>query len=694
MSRLYPKPNCDIVATRARALEASTIRARLLRSLGPRAIGLAVMALTGALASPASAQACPTSWTSLGEGLSGGVVTEVNTLVTMDIGSGPALFVGGVFDRAGGVAVSNVARWDGAQWSALGLGLSSRVWAMAVHDDGRGPALYAGGQFSTASGTPARRVARWDGTSWEPLGSGIAGSGTFTAVTALASFDDGSGPALFAGGEFNEAGGVAASNIAKWQGGQWLPLGEGVDGLVRALTVFDDGTGPALYAGGSFENAGGAPAAHIARWDGTRWEPLAEGVNDFVNALAVFDDGSGPALYAGGRFIDAGGLPARYLARWDGRAWSALGAQVNNSIRALVVHDDGDGEQLYAGGLMTLAGGVPVGQIARWDGDQWSALDSGVSSVVETLATYQAGPERALFAGGIFTQAGGADASRIARWGCPPLQRETRAVFASQSGTIQPGGPRLPPGGDTFFNIQGFVSGGTSFASYGVLRWDLSDLRRDLDALFPGGWTVEDIALELTQSNAFFSQSGRINVFFTTDDRTDAKSPSSPLFFPFFDFSTVPARPQMPLGDPDPILSYTYIVRSTGAVDRYDRQGGPLGSAERLWLPTSLAEKIETTNQLTLVFVDDEDPFVAATYRGQTPAAGVLSPRLEISVLGQPVAVCRADIDGDGLLTIFDFLAFQNLFAMGDLAADFDGDGQLTIFDFLAFQNEFALGCP
>ena len=54
---------------------------------------------------------------------------------------------------------------------------------------------------------------------------------------------------------------------------------------------------------------------------------------------------------------------------------------------------------------------------------------------------------------------------------------------------------------------------------------------------------------------------------------------------------------------------------------------------------------------------------------------------------------CRADIDGDGELTIFDFLAFQNLFAQGDMAADFDGDGELTIFDFLAFQNEFAEGC-
>jgi len=55
---------------------------------------------------------------------------------------------------------------------------------------------------------------------------------------------------------------------------------------------------------------------------------------------------------------------------------------------------------------------------------------------------------------------------------------------------------------------------------------------------------------------------------------------------------------------------------------------------------------------------------------------------------------CRADFDGDGRLTIFDFLAFQNAFDSGNLRADFDGDGQLTLFDFLAFQNEFDAGCP
>jgi len=66
----------------------------------------------------------------------------------------------------------------------------------------------------------------------------------------------------------------------------------------------------------------------------------------------------------------------------------------------------------------------------------------------------------------------------------------------------------------------------------------------------------------------------------------------------------------------------------------------------------------------------------------------------EVYRLSPAEAPCRADLDGDGELTLFDFLAFQNAFDAGDPVADFDGDGDLTLFDFLAFQNEFDAGCP
>ncbi|MEQ9095211.1 MAG: GC-type dockerin domain-anchored protein [Phycisphaerales bacterium] len=67
---------------------------------------------------------------------------------------------------------------------------------------------------------------------------------------------------------------------------------------------------------------------------------------------------------------------------------------------------------------------------------------------------------------------------------------------------------------------------------------------------------------------------------------------------------------------------------------------------------------------------------------------------LAIAGLASVSNACPADLDGDGSLTIFDFLAFQNFFDAGDPIADFDGDGDLTLFDFLAYQNAFDAGCP
>lgn len=57
------------------------------------------------------------------------------------------------------------------------------------------------------------------------------------------------------------------------------------------------------------------------------------------------------------------------------------------------------------------------------------------------------------------------------------------------------------------------------------------------------------------------------------------------------------------------------------------------------------------------------------------------------------MTTCRADLDGDGSLTVFDFLAYQNLFASGDFQADFQADCTLDIFDYLAFLNSFSGGC-
>ncbi len=57
-------------------------------------------------------------------------------------------------------------------------------------------------------------------------------------------------------------------------------------------------------------------------------------------------------------------------------------------------------------------------------------------------------------------------------------------------------------------------------------------------------------------------------------------------------------------------------------------------------------------------------------------------------------SLCPADCDGDGELSIFDFLCFQTAFDAREPIADCTGDGAFDIFDFLCFQTAFMDGCP
>ena len=169
--------------------------------------------------------------------------------------------------------------------------------------------------------------------------------------------DDGDGPnppTLYAGGDFLFAGGAYAPGVAKWTGTRWASVGGGVEGSVYALAVYDaDGDGPnppALYVGGNFSEAGGQAARNIARWDGTAWSSVGGGVNDDVfTMLVVSDDGQGPRsasvgsqaqfLYVGGRFGKAGGADAAGIAEWNGTSWSPLGGGVSEGLgRVAPVH--------------------------------------------------------------------------------------------------------------------------------------------------------------------------------------------------------------------------------------------------------------------------------------------------------------------------------------------------------------------
>ena len=460
------------------------------RGGGPRLYVAGEFTLAGSEPIDRIARLDGSGWSPLGEGLNG----TARALAIFDDGSGPALYAGGGFTLAGGVSALGIARWDGVQWSDVGGGVSGgvgtpTVLALAVHDDGRGggPALYAGGTFTTAGTEPALNIARWDGVSWSSVGPGLD-----KIVHALAVYDapGGGGPTLIAGGAFT----VAGAKIAQWNGASWESMDSQMTGIadrVRALAVFDAGTGPKLYVGGDFDNAGGLSCNGIATWDGTSWGSVLGGMTKVgtvadpsVNALRVASVGGGaPALYAAGDFDTAGGVTAYDVARWNGTSWSALGGGLRGfpfeHADTLVAFNDGGGESLYVGGLFNQAGSTAALNLARWSGTSWSQVvpvaTGGLNDSVYTLAAFDdgLGGGLALYAGGMFSCSGSTALNHVAKWTgsqWSPLGSGTSGVYGyfGPTGSVE----RLVVFDGDLIAGGSFLDAGGAPNTADLARWD------------------------------------------------------------------------------------------------------------------------------------------------------------------------------------------------------------------------------
>jgi hypothetical protein len=196
------------------------------------------------------------AWSALGPGLG----AAVRALAV----SGTDLYVGGYFTNLAGampMPVSCIAKWNGSAWSPLGSGVSlmphHAVLALAVS----GTDLYVGGVFDSAGGVPnTDNIARWSiaANSWFALGGAM--NSLNSPVHALAM----SGTDLYAGGDFTAkmGGGVPLNYIAKWNGSAWSALGTGMNGPVYALAA--DAYGH-LFVGGLFGLAGTTVSPFIAQ---------------------------------------------------------------------------------------------------------------------------------------------------------------------------------------------------------------------------------------------------------------------------------------------------------------------------------------------------------------------------------------------------------------------------------------------
>ncbi len=345
-----------------------------------------------------------TNWTTIGDITGGTCVVEDFAFL------GSNLYVGGVFTGAGGNSAVGLAKWDGTNWSNVGGLAFPIVYSMTTD----GTNLYIGGSFTNAGGIT--NLAKWNGTNWSSVGGGIGyySASILPAVNAVL-WNQGQ---LYIGGNFTNAGNVATTNLARWDGNTWSTIGGSIgtaNDVVQCMAFL----GSDLYIAGQFTTAGGVPALNIARWNGGVWSALGTGLKappgSFVGAPGSTPvDGIaflGTDLYATGTFTNAGGLTATRVAKWDGVSWSSLGVLNGTGVRAI-----SNAGSIYLCGGFSLASNNIANHIARWDGAGWNGVTAkpanGTSTFVQGLSMGSDG----LYMGGLFTAVGATNASCVARF--------------------------------------------------------------------------------------------------------------------------------------------------------------------------------------------------------------------------------------------------------------------------------------
>lgn len=357
--------------------------------------------------------------------LGAGMNNDVNAIAVDDANN--IVYAGGLFTQAGGQPANKIAKWTGSAWQPMGSGVVGNVYAMKFYN-GR---LYVGGAFSSIDGVALANVAYYDGT-WHAMDSGLVG--TLAEVRAFTVFNN----EVVAGGKFSASSSMNnLGNVARWNGSIWMPFGTGLNDKVWALEVFQND----LYAAGQFDSTGsGVFCRAVGKWNGNMWQSLGEGPQILVRALCVYNN----YLYAGGNFNCQGNsslteyITSNGLSRWDGALWHNIGPSAWNGGSPVNCTGTTDlvsalysfGGELWMGGLFTTVrnAGPSIScayRIARCDGYFFAPVGAGCDGLsgalsfvtVNAISEYNGN----LILGGRFSFAGGDTAHFITLLNPPPI---------------------------------------------------------------------------------------------------------------------------------------------------------------------------------------------------------------------------------------------------------------------------------
>jgi hypothetical protein len=543
----------------------------------------------------------------------------------------------------------------GESWERIELGVPTLQVFSPGHYIRGGDALFA----SASSFTAAAAIIRSDdrGATWRLAGAGLDASEVLDLTLH--------GDQLYAATVARDRARIEVWR-ARLDQGDWVlrasPAAAGVSPSA-SLVVHD---GALLMA------IGGAGSLGVLRSTdgGATWAPAHEG----LAASAVV------AMGAGGDQILASDSAAGKLWRYDDRAGEWIPSSFPASAgRIREVAPMGAGFWLAAGDT----GGI---RLSDDGGRSWRPANNGVP-------TYQS-------IGGI-------------------KLREFNAFAARGSTWIAGGGPGLewpPPGSGKGSAAVETGGGGVLRSINGAETWQRATAGLPVIGLAGDGSAHYPAAMALAAtSDGFVMGTRRHGVYRSVDDGRTWTASSAGL--PASGWTGGLAA-IVTLAEFDGALYAGSDARDTDATLFRSTDGGATWSAVEASLPHAPALALRAHDGRLFAAMSrilsgpaaGDGAGVWATADGATwaPVGDALAgrPATALAALGDSLiagtdglgawrldTVCAADLDGDGELTFFDFLMFQNLFAAADPRADFTGDGVLDFFDFLAFQSSFTAGC-
>jgi len=290
--------------------------------------------------------------------------------------------------------------WDGSSFIPFGGFAAGPIRCVAVYNG----QLYAGGTFRLFGVDSVTNVARWDGSHWQPLGTGVKPQGDGWNPDGVVNSMVVHGGVLFIGGSLVPNTTGTWNSTATWNGTTFQP-DRTLFSAISQLAEF----GGLLYATTTKNNPG------VYRYDASSWHVFGHFADTSILTLTQYNGD----LICGGDFTHFfTGTTMRGIARWSGTDWVPLGSGLGPAgceVKSLAVYN---GSLIAAGGF-NQAGGNSVHNIARWDGTQWSDMDGGLDLLG---SDYQNGVaalvplDGQLVAMGHFASAAGQPEPGIARW--------------------------------------------------------------------------------------------------------------------------------------------------------------------------------------------------------------------------------------------------------------------------------------